>query len=77
MMVDNRYMTKRRLVSVHYINEYPYWGKNCQMGLLTKWVSAAQLRLLGVFRSKFIVNAVQQLDEALPRVLLQRGDKGP
>ena len=44
---------------------------------LTQWVTATQLRLLRVFALKLISNAVQQLNVALIRVLLQAGDEGP
>jgi len=48
-----------------------------EVKFLTQWVAAAQLRLLSVFCSKFIGNAIQQLDVALLRVLLYRCDEGP
>ena len=40
-------------------------------------MTAAQLRLLGIFGFQFISDAVQQLDVALLGVLLQGGDEGP
>jgi hypothetical protein len=47
------------------------------MGVLTKWMTAAQLRLLLVLALKLITDAVQQLDIALIGVLAQRCDECP
>jgi hypothetical protein len=44
---------------------------------LTQWMAARELRLLGVFGSKLVTDAVQQLDVALLGVLLHSGDEGP
>ena len=43
----------------------------------TEGMAAAQLWLLGILGLQFFANAVEQLDVALLRVLLQRCDKGP
>ena len=43
---------------------------------LTKWVAAAQLRLLRVLAVQLVTNAVQQLHVALLRLLLERVDEG-
>lgn len=45
--------------------------------MLTQRMTTAQLRLLGVFRGKFITNAVKQLNVTLLRVLLHRVYKSP
>lgn len=44
---------------------------------LTQRMTAAELRLLRILALQLITNAVKQLDVALLRVLLQRGDKCP
>lgn len=43
----------------------------------TERMTAAQLRLLGVLGLELVANAVEELDVALLRVLLQRRDEGP
>ena len=40
-------------------------------------MAAAQLRLLGVLALELLTDAVEQLDVALLRVLLEGGDEGP
>ena len=40
-------------------------------------MTARKLGLLGVFRGQLVSDAVEELDVALLRVLLQRGDKSP
>lgn len=47
------------------------------MGLLTKRVTAAQLRFLRILGRQLVTNAVEQLHVALLRVLLERGDERP
>jgi hypothetical protein len=42
-----------------------------------KRVAARQLRLLRVLLGQLVTNAVEELDVALLRVLLQSADKGP
>ena len=44
---------------------------------LTQWMAAGELRLLRVFGSELVTDAVQQLDVALLGVLLHSGDEGP
>lgn len=46
-------------------------------GELTKRVAAGKLRLLSIFCSQFVSDAVEQLDVALLRVLLESRNKGP
>jgi len=45
--------------------------------LLTQRMTTAQLRLLGVFCSKFVSKAVKQLNITLLRVLLHRVNESP
>ncbi len=44
---------------------------------LTQWVTAAQLRLLGVLGGKLVTNTVQKLNVALLRILLHGSDESP
>jgi hypothetical protein len=46
-------------------------------GALTERMATRQLRPLGVARGQLVADAVEQLDVALLRVLLERRDKGP
>src|SRR3569833_1199338 len=43
----------------------------------TQGMTARQLRLLSVLCLQDVANAVEQLDVALLRILLERGDEGP
>lgn len=45
--------------------------------VLTKWVTARELRLLGISGSQFVTNAVEKLYIALLGFFLEGGDKGP
>ena len=40
-------------------------------------MATGELRLLGISRLQFVADAVEQLDVALLRVLLERRDEGP
>ena len=44
---------------------------------LTQRVATGKLRPLCVFGGELVTNAVQQLNVALLRILLQRGNEGP
>ena len=69
------YMTNRRLVSVARSLALDSEGFGWRRR--TQWVAAGKLRLLRVLGGKLISNAVEQLDVALLRVLLHRGDESP
>lgn len=45
--------------------------------MLTQWVAAAKLRLLGVFRCELVTDAIEQLYVALLGVLLHSSDESP
>lgn len=45
--------------------------------VLTKWVTARELRLLRISGSQFVTNTVEKLYVALLGFLLEGGDKGP
>lgn len=45
--------------------------------MLTKWMAAAQLRLLRVLGLEFVTNAVEELDVALLWILLKSRHKSP
>jgi hypothetical protein len=45
--------------------------------MLTERMATAQLRLLGIFGSELVSDAVKELDVALLRVLLHCRDEGP
>jgi hypothetical protein len=45
--------------------------------ILTKRVAARELGPLAVFAGELVADAVEELDVALLRVLLQGGDEGP
>ena len=47
------------------------------MDILTKRMATRQLGLLGVAGLQLVADAVEQLDIALLRVLLEGGDEGP
>ena len=45
--------------------------------LLTQGVTAAELRLLGIFGCKLVTDAIEELDVALLWVLFHGVDEGP
>jgi hypothetical protein len=67
-------MTKRRLVSSRWL--LAFWRGRVG-ARLTQGMTTAELWLLGVLSGKLVSNAIQQLDVALLRVLLQGSDEGP